>query len=138
MILVDTNVVSETSRLRPNPKVIAWLASNEADLRMPAMVLAELRYGVEKLDANASPRRALEMWLAHLSGAYVRRIVPFDGAAAEAHGRLRALTRRTGRTLDAQDSYIAAIALARNLPLATRNVKDFEGTGVRLVNPWEG
>jgi toxin FitB len=137
LILVDTNVVSETSRLRPSPQVALWLSNNEDQLRLPAMVLAELRYGVEKLDV-APPRTALEAWLSKLTDHFARRMMPFDAKAAEAHGRLRAHMRRIGRTLDAQDSYIAAIALARNLPLATRNVKDFAGTGVVLVNPWGG
>ncbi len=137
MILVDTNVVSETSRLRPNADVGGWLLANDADLRMPAMVLAELRYGVEKLDIGG-PRTALEAWLTKLTDHFARRTVPFDAKAAEAHGRLRAHMRRTGRALDAQDGYIAAIALSRDVPIATRNVRDFQGTGVKLINPWEG
>jgi toxin FitB len=123
--------------MRPNDKVAQWLLTQDANLRLPAMVLSELRYGVDKLDVSGS-RLALEAWLSKLTEHFARRIIPFDAKAAEAHGRLRAQMRRMGRTLDAQDSYIAAIALSRDLPLATRNVKDFEATGVRLVNPWGG
>ncbi len=103
---------------------------------MPAMVLAELRYGVAKLDMGL-PRNALESWLTQIIDLYLGRILPFDGHAADEHGKLRARSKREGKPIDAQDSYIAAIALARDLPIATRNVKDFAWTGVRLVNPWE-
>lgn len=135
MILVDTNVVSETSKRHPNTNVLHWLAANEAALHLPAFALAELRYGVEKLDV--SPQRfALEDWLARLIRRFEPRILPFDHAAAEAHGRLRAHLKRTGNPIDAPDTYIAAIALARDLPIATRNTRDFEWTGTRLLNPW--
>jgi predicted nucleic acid-binding protein len=135
VILVDTNVVSETSKRNPNANVIHWLAENEALLHLPAFAIAEMRYGVEKMEL--SPQRfALEDWLSRLIRRFEPRILPFDQPAAEAHGRLRAHLKRTGKPIDAPDTYIAAIALARQLPIATRNTKDFEWTGVRLVNPW--
>jgi predicted nucleic acid-binding protein len=135
LILLDTNLLSETSRKRPDPKVMGWLAGQGPRLRMPAIALAELRYGVEKL-APSRQRTELERWLARLTAGFEGRILPFDARAAESHGRLRARLKRIGKPMDAPDSYVAAIALSLGIPLATRNLKDFEHSEVELIDPW--
>jgi predicted nucleic acid-binding protein len=135
LILVDTNVLSETSRRQPDPEVVRWLAREGPRLRMSAIALAELRYGVEKLDASRQ-RTELERWLARLTAAFDGRILSFDARAAEAHGRLRARLKRIGKPMDAPDSYVAAIAISLGIPLATRNVKHFERSEVDLIDPW--
>lgn len=135
MILADTNVLSETACLRPNPHVIQWIAANLQNLYLPTPVLAELRYGCEKLQ-QSNKRRELETWLANLTIQFSDRIVSFDHAAAEAHGAMRARLKAAGKHCPANDSYIAAIALAHECPVATRNLSDFAWTGAALIDPW--
>ena len=135
MILLDTNVPSETSRLRPDPAVLRWLAGHRDDAWLPTIALAELRYGVEKLPSSRQ-RSDLEHWLTALTDRFRDRLASFDATAAEAHGRLRARLKLIGKPIDAPDSYIAAIALSRGAKVATRNAKHFEHTGVALIDPW--
>ncbi len=137
MILVDTNVLSETSRLDPDRGVTKWLADRRSQLRIPAVVLAELRYGVEKLPVSRQ-RTDLERWLARLTADFEGRILPFDRKAAEAHGRLRARLKGLGKPMDAPDSHVAAIALSLGAPVATRNLKHFHHADIELINPWDG
>ena len=137
MILVDTNVLSETSRKQPDPRVMRWLARHRRRLRMPAIVLAELLYGVEKLPPSLQ-RTTLELWLTRLTAMFEGRILPFDAKAAEAHGRLRARLQRQGKPMDAADSYVAAIARSQGIPLATRNLRHFEQAEIALIDPWSG
>lgn len=135
MILADTNVLSETSTSRPNPRVLRWIGEHLPQLYLPTPVLAELRYGCAKLPASAK-RRDLEAWLSDLTIQFADRILAFDQPAAEAHGVMRARLKAMGKLCPANDSYIAAMALAHNCPVATRNVPDFESTGVALIDPW--
>jgi len=135
LILADTNVLSETSTSRPNPHVLQWIGENIPQLYLPTPVLAELRYGVDKLPASAK-RRDLEAWLANLTIQFAYRVLAFDQPAAEAHGAMRARLKAAGKHCPANDSYIAAMALARNCPVATRNVSDFQWTGAALIDPW--
>jgi predicted nucleic acid-binding protein len=135
LILVDTNVLSESTKPDPNPKVIAWLQTNRTELWLPSFVISELRYGAEKLPPSRK-RQQLEAFAAEVLHQYRDRIVEFDAAAAEAHGELRARLERMGRPVAAPDSYIAAIALSRGAAVATRNTSDFESTGVELIDPW--
>ena len=136
MILADANLLSETSRLRPDRQILFWIETNIEQLHLPAPALAELRYGCAKLPASAK-RRELETWLADLITLFEDRILPFDQSAAEAHGTLRARLKAQGKPCPPSDSYIAAMALSLACPLATRNVRDFEWTGVALINPWD-
>jgi toxin FitB len=137
LILIDANVLSETSKQHRDPNVLAWLAAHWTELYLPTPVLAELRYGCAKLPDSAK-RRELESWLADLTLQFADRIAPFDQPAAEAHGTLRAKLRAIGKPCPPSDSYVAAIGLSLDCPIATRDVADFASTGVRLINPWEG
>ncbi len=136
MILADTNVLSETSASRADPQVLHWIGENLPQLYLPTPVLAELRYGCEKLPKSAK-RRDLEEWLANLTIRFADRILAFDQPAAEALGAMRARLKAIGKHCPANDSYIAAMALAHTCPVATRNVSDYEWTGVALINPWD-
>lgn len=136
MILADSNVLSETSKIDPDRKVSAWVAAHLPQLYLPTPALSELRYGCEKLPQSAK-RRDLEKWLGDLLVQFEDRVLPFDQQAAETHGVLRARLRAIGKPCPATDSYIAAMALVFDCPVATRNVDDFQWTGVAIVNPWQ-
>jgi len=133
-VVLDTNVISELVRLRPEAKVIAFLERVEAPI-VSAIVFHELAYGVERL-RDAARRMKLDMFLQGVKAIYEGHIVVVDQALAEQAGRLRAQASRSGWVLSQFDSIIAATAIARNAQLATRNVGDFERLGLSLVNPW--
>ncbi|WP_419944355.1 PIN domain-containing protein [Candidatus Poriferisodalis sp.] len=133
-ILLDTNVVSETVRREPDANVVAFLSS-EPNLWLSVIVLHELEYGIG-LMAPGRRRDAIASAVRSIASA-VRRIVPVGPAEAEYAAELRANARRAGRTLELGDALIAATAGVRRLGLATRNVSDFEGLDLRLIDPWE-
>jgi predicted nucleic acid-binding protein len=136
--LLDTNVVSEWARPRPDPNVLAWLASADEDkVFLSVLSFAELRRGVELLQMGPR-RRHLSAWIANdLFDRFYGRIVDVDLKVAEAWGRIMARGQRAGRTPPSIDALFAATAEVRGLVLVTRNVQDFEGLDVRLLNPWE-
>lgn len=133
MILVDTNVWSEMTKRNREPRVMAWLRENEPHLRLSVIVIAEARRGSE-LPSGRAIKPMLENWLSHLEETYADRIEPFDARDAHIYGQLAAQRTVGGKVLDIQ---IAAQAIARNIPLATRNTGDFAWTGAQLVNPWD-
>jgi predicted nucleic acid-binding protein len=138
LILLDTNVLAELMRATPAAEVEQWLARQpQAGLFICAITVAELRHGVALLPAGRR-RSALaidieNMFFEDLAG----RILPFDSAAAVEFAAIASDRRRAGRPISLADAQIAAIARSRAAALATRNVADFEGRGVELVNPWE-
>lgn len=135
MIVVDTNVWSEPMRPLPDPGVVRWMREHADELSMPAVVVHELRFGVALLPPGGRRDR-----LAALIDATVEslgsRVLVYDGAVASTHARLRAVARAAGREPTAQDGQIAAHALHRGAPLATRNTSDFDGLGLEVVDPW--
>ena len=135
MIVADANLLSETTKAAPDRIVVEWIESNFDRLHLPTPVLSELRYGCAKLPLSTR-RRELEIWLGDLLIQLADRILTFDHRAAEAHGSMRAHLRVIGKTCSPSDSYIAAIALSLDCPVATRNVSDFEWTGAQLIDPW--
>ena len=131
--LLDTCVISEFTSKQPEPQVIEWMdAVNDETLFLSAITIGEIQRGIAKLPD--SPRREkLEKWLHEdLFLRFNGRILPLTAQVMLTWGKLTA----QGRTLPAVDSMIAALALHHNLCLVTRNVKDFDGTGVTLFNPW--
>lgn len=136
-LLLDTDVLSEVRRPAPSPKVLAWLDAIDEDRAFISVAsIAELRRGIALLD-DGRRRAALAAWLAHdLPARFAGRILPIDHAVAERWGDLMAQSRRTGVALSVMDGFFAASALASNLTLVTRNVKDFAAFGIPLHNPW--
>jgi predicted nucleic acid-binding protein len=133
--LVDTNVISELRRRDPDANVRAWFAQRPAtELYLSVLTLGEIRKGVEAL-TDSGRRTVLSEWLEReLPVFFAARLLPIDGAVAHQWGQLLA---EAGRSLPAIDSLLAATALHHNLVLVTRNLKDFAGLPVQVLNPWE-
>jgi predicted nucleic acid-binding protein len=136
LIFVDTNVVSETLRAAPNPAVIAWLTRNDAELALPTVTIAEIAFGIGKIRPDQRAAR-LEEGLASWRHRFADRIFPFTEAAALAYGDVMSTALRRGPPMSAPDGMIAAIARVNGGRLATRNLSDFETTGVTLLSPWD-
>ena len=138
-LLLDTNVLSEVQRPAPDPKVLRWLdAVDEDRVFISVASIAELRRGISLMD-DGRRRTALAAWLADdLPARFVGRTLPIDHGVAEHWGDLMARSHRSGVALSVMDGFFAATALAKDLTLVTRNVKDFTPFGVPLFNPWDG
>lgn len=136
MILVDTNVLSELIRPRPEPGVLTWFdAQRDGDLHLSVLTVGEIKRGATRLPFG--PRRdQIEGWLHELLTHYEERVIGFDTETALRWGDLCARAAQAGRTLPVVDAMLAATALRHNLTLATRNTADFDGLDVRLVDPW--
>ena len=133
--LVDTNILSETTKSEPNPAVIDWLRLHEQELAIDAVVLGEIRLGILLLPSG-SRRSKLDDWFASVISR--TRCLEWDGGCAMAWAALLAKLRRKGATMPLKDSMIAASALSRSLTVVTRNVADFRTAGVPLFNPFSG
>ena len=133
--LLDTNVVSEMTKSHPSPSVIAFL-EQPSDLWLASMVVHELEFGLRLVPAGRR-RERLQADVSRLLTGYADRILPIDETAALWAARFRANAVRSGRPPDLIDILIAGTAKAHGLTVATRNVRDFEGLGVDVLNPWD-
>ena len=137
MILLDTNVISELMRAEPAQIVLDWFGEHDsADLFISAITEAELRTGVAILPEGQRRDRLQLAIDAMIDQDFQGRVVPFDSLAAKAYAEIAAQRRAAGRPIAEADCQIAAIARVTDAPLATRNVKDFDGCGLRVINPW--
>jgi toxin FitB len=136
MYVLDTNVLSEMYRRSPNPQVLAWVdAVPDHRLHTSVIVIGELRRGIQKqARINLPAAQRLDLWLDELVDSYSLgdRLLPVNLEDAFTWGRITADTK-----LPHADALIAAQALSRDWTVVTRNIKDFERTGVRLLNPFE-
>jgi toxin FitB len=137
--LLDTNVVSETTRPQPSALVLDWIAARASEsLFISAITIGELRRGALLLTAGKK-RRALLRWIeTGIKADFAGRILPVDTAVMERWAQLQAASERAGRRLPLLDSLLAATALAHSLTLATRNTADFKAASVPLLDPWRG
>jgi toxin FitB len=136
--LLDTNVVSEWVKPRPNAGVVGWLAEVDEDRTFISVItLAELRHGVERL-SSGSRRTRLESWLRYeLPLRFEARILSIDVALADAWGKIVARGDAKGRPVNSMDAFLAATAEIHNLTLVTRNIADFQKLTKSVVNPWD-
>ena len=137
MIVLDTNVISEIFRPSPEPRLVEWLVSLTGDVAITSITLAELLAGVRRLpDGRRKDELAqrIEQAVAPYRGS--RSVLAFDADAAERYAEVLASREAAGAPVSTADAQIAAICLAHGATCATRNVKDFQHTGVELVDPW--
>ena len=137
MILLDTNVVSELAKPMLSPQVAAWFARNASeDLYLTAITEAEMRLGVQLMPQGLRRNQISGVVTAILEVDFAGRILAFDYVAARYYAEIVADRRRLGRPISNPDAQIAAIAKSNAIPLATRNVRDFEHVGVEIIDPW--
>lgn len=134
--LVDTNVFSELARAKPDARVVAWLRDHEAELYLSTVTIAELRRGIEKLSAGKR-KAALQAWLIGLCKRMEGRILSFNTSTGHVWGQLVAKWDKKGRIVPSLDSQLAATAHRHGLTMVTRNVSDFQHTGVKVLNPFD-
>ena len=135
--LIDTCVISELVKPRPDENVVRWVDSvDERKLFLSVLTVGELEKGITKL--HESPRKAdLREWLEHdLVERFAGRILPVDAAVALAWGKIQGEAERVGTKLPVIDSLLAATAKIHQLTLATRNVADFDRCSATVFNPW--
>ena len=133
--LIDTNVVSELTKVSPDPGVVTFL-SEQDDLWLSSVVLHELKFGLLSLPEGRR-RGDLQQVLSDFTAEFDDRILPLERVEAEWAARLRAEAHLSGRVLHLGDALIAGTAKAHGLSVATRNVKDFDGLDVNVANPWQ-
>jgi predicted nucleic acid-binding protein len=139
MFILDTNVLSAMMSAEPAPEVAAWVSGQPAELLFTASVcqaeilsgLAIMPEGRHRLDLEAAAR-------AMFQDDFEGRVLPFDMAAAVAYADIFAARRRAGRPASTVDLMIASVARSQGASVVTRNVADFGGCGVAIVNPWDG
>jgi len=137
VIVLDTNVVSELMRSRPEPKVVRWVdGQRPGSLAVTAITAAELLFGVARMPGGRRRVAIGDAVVGMLREDFAGRILPFDATSAERYAILVADRERAGQRIGMADAQIAAICAARDAPLATRNGKDFVGTGIAVVDPW--
>ena len=137
MIVVDTNVVSELMRSNPSPAVASWVDSQPAsELYTTSITVAEIRYGIERLP-EGERRDVLVATAAEVFTSFAEHVLPFDIRAAARYGRIVADRERAGAPITGFDAQIAAICQSHDATLATRNGKDFDGTSIEVLDPWQ-
>jgi toxin FitB len=135
MIVLDTNVLSEPLKQRPDGQVLAWLTSLDEEAGLTSISVGELLTGVRALPAGRRREGLLEAIEATLR-TFAGSVLAYDEAAARNYARLQESRRAAGRPLAVEDGMIAAICIARGSKLATRNTADFAGLGLDLIDPW--
>lgn len=137
MIVLDTNVVSELMRDNAHAEVLAWMDERPTrELFVTAVTEAEIRTGIAFLPEGKRRKGLGEAAEQVLNNLFAGRVLPFDSSAARAYAEIAAARRAAGRPISQADGQIAAIAGSRGMAVATRNVGDFEGMGIDIIDPW--
>lgn len=137
MIVLDTNVVSERYRRDPHPGVVEWVLAHGHEAAITTITAAEMYFGAQRLsDVSRRDRLLDRLDEMFMSVSTIGRLIAFGHEEAMAFGELRARCEASGRPRPHDDLMIAAICRARSAPVATRNVKHFEGLGIDVIDPW--
>jgi predicted nucleic acid-binding protein len=137
VILLDTNVISELARPSPEPAVENFLRLQPPESVFTSAVCeAEIRYGLARLAPGRRREELTGRMLQFLADAFAGQVLPFDSTCAALYGEIRANREAAGRSITIADGMIAATARVHGAAVATRNITDFAGCGVELVNPW--
>jgi hypothetical protein len=136
MIILDTDVVSELMRPEPAAGVASWVRDRDRrELRTTAVTVAEIRYGIARLP-DGRRKQVLLAAADEVFEAFADQVLPVDDNAAEQYAVIASSRERAGKPIAGFDALIAAVCRAHGATLATRNVPDFEGTGIEVVDPW--
>lgn len=137
MILLDTNVLSELMRAKPDPQVLAWVDAQPAsELVICSITVAEILYGIARMPDGKRKQGLLDLASAMFDEDFAGNILPFDADAAVHYAELAAESEVRGRAVEMADVQIAAIGRLHDAVIATRNIRHFEPLGVELVDPW--
>ncbi|MBF0236707.1 MAG: type II toxin-antitoxin system VapC family toxin [SAR324 cluster bacterium] len=136
--LLDTCVISELVKRKPNDKVIQWIENQQEEaLYLSVISIGEIQKGISKLP-ESDRKQKLQVWLKEeLSLRFEKRIMNIDIQVAKTWGEIQSKAEQKGKSLPAIDSLIAATGLAYQLTVITRNIEDMVESGVNLYNPWE-
>ncbi|PWK31825.1 type II toxin-antitoxin system VapC family toxin [Pseudomonas sp. OV226] len=138
MIVLDTNVLSEFMRVEPEPAVLDWVDALPAmDLAISAITVAEILHGIARLPFGKRKQKLESHAMAMFEEDFAGRILPFDAHAAVEYATLVAGAEAKGRAVSMADAQIAAICRSHGASIATRNIRDFEFSGIEVINPWE-
>jgi predicted nucleic acid-binding protein len=136
MIILDTNVVSELMRPEPAAQVAGWVRGRDRrELRMTSITLAEIRFGIARLP-DGRRKQVLLNTADDIFRAFSDQVLPVDEAAAEQYAVIASTRERAGKPIAGFDALIAAVCRSRNAALATRNLPDFDDTGIEVIDPW--
>lgn len=137
MIVLDTNVLSELMKPKPAPRVVAWVAKQRVvELFTTSITEAEIFYGIELLTKGKRREGLLAAAEAMFSQDLCGRVLGFESEEARVFSRVASNRRLRGRPISHADAQIAAIVRARSAELATRNLEDFDGYDINVVDPW--
>ena len=135
--LLDTCLISELAKSKPDKKVVDWvLSENETNFYVSVLTFGELQKGVEKLP-ESKKKEELRIWIEdELKDRFQNRIIGIDMRVSILWGKIQCFAEKKGKPMPAIDSLIAATGIAHDLTVVTRNVTDMEQSGVKLLNPW--
>jgi predicted nucleic acid-binding protein len=137
MIILDANVISEVLRPVPEPSVLDWLANQpRASLFTTTVTRGEILYGIRLLSDGKRRRGLWDAAKKIFDDDFADQVLSFDSDAADMYAEIAASRRAAGKPISQFDAMIVSMARSRGASLATRNVKDFEGCGVDVINPW--
>ncbi len=138
MILLDTNVISESLRPVPETRVLDWINTQTIEtLYLSAITVAELRFGSALLPSGKRKAKLQNKLENKLLPLFTGRVLPFDVAVTKAYADLMSQARMTGQSISTADGYIAATAAANGMIIATRDTNPFTAAGLQVINPWE-
>ncbi len=138
MILLDTNVISETQRQEPDARVLDWLDAQALEtLYLSTITVADLRAGIALLPVGKRRTSLDENLEKRLLPMFANRVLAFDMACTKAYAELFAKSRAAGLAVETADAFIGAVALANGFAVATRDTSPFEAVGLTILNPWD-